>query len=162
MAVGRTPRWRHQMETFSALLAFCLGNSPVKPLSKQSWGWWFETPSCSLWRHCNSWSCELRSWIPMIDKRTGTENGVKWVLDFSQWLFASLMCCWLNYFTHICMKHKGYYCGHFWDGMHTKRIFWFLYAEYFETHLLRMGRVQISVWCFIYTTINTINFLLLS
>ena len=22
-------------------------------LSKQSWGWWFETPSCSLWRHCN-------------------------------------------------------------------------------------------------------------
>ena len=24
-----------------------------KPLCKQSWGWWFETPSCSLWRHCN-------------------------------------------------------------------------------------------------------------
>ena len=23
-----------------------------KRLSKQSWGWWFETPSCSLWRHC--------------------------------------------------------------------------------------------------------------
>ena len=22
-------------------------------LSKQSWGWWFETPSRSLWRHCN-------------------------------------------------------------------------------------------------------------
>ena len=62
---------RHQMETFSALLAICVGNSPVtcefsaqrpvmrsfnvffdlrlnKWLSKQSWGWWFETPSCSL------------------------------------------------------------------------------------------------------------------
>ena len=29
---------------------------PNKVLSKQSWGWWFETPSCSLWRdwrHCN-------------------------------------------------------------------------------------------------------------
>ena len=60
--------WRHQMETFSALLALCAGNSPVngefpaqrpvarsfdvffdlrpnKRLSKQSWGWWFETPS---------------------------------------------------------------------------------------------------------------------
>ena len=24
-----------------------------KPLSKQSWGWWFEMPSRSLWRHCN-------------------------------------------------------------------------------------------------------------
>ena len=68
--------WRHQMETFSALLAICAGNSPVpgefpaqrpvtrsfhvffdlhlnKPLSKQSWGWWFETISRPLWRHCN-------------------------------------------------------------------------------------------------------------
>ena len=60
------------METFSALLAICAGNSPVptqrpvtrsfddffdlrlkKRLSKQSWGWWFETQSLPLWRHCN-------------------------------------------------------------------------------------------------------------
>ena len=26
---------------------------PNKQLSKQPWGWWFETPSCSLWRRCN-------------------------------------------------------------------------------------------------------------
>ena len=68
--------WRHQMETFSALLAFCAGISLVtgefpsqrpvtrsfdvffdlclnKQLSKQSWGWWVETPSCSLWCHCD-------------------------------------------------------------------------------------------------------------
>ena len=68
--------WRHQIETFSALLAICAGNSPVpgefptqrpvtrsfdvyfdlrpnKRLSKQPWGWWFETLSCSLWRHRN-------------------------------------------------------------------------------------------------------------
>ena len=30
-----------------------------KRLSKQSWGWWFETPSCPLWRHCNVW-CIMR------------------------------------------------------------------------------------------------------
>ena len=24
-----------------------------KRLRKQSWGWWFETSSCSVWRHCN-------------------------------------------------------------------------------------------------------------
>ena len=64
------------METFSALLAICMGNSPVtgefpaqrpvtrsfdaffdlclnKRLSKQSWGWRVETPSRSLWRHRN-------------------------------------------------------------------------------------------------------------
>ena len=61
-------RWCHQMETFSALLAICAGNSqkPVtrsfdvffdrrlnNRLSKQSWGWWFETLSRPLWRHCN-------------------------------------------------------------------------------------------------------------
>ena len=68
--------WRHQMETFSALVALCAGNSPVtgefpsqravtrsfdvffdlrlnKRLSKQSWGWWFETPSRPLWRRFN-------------------------------------------------------------------------------------------------------------
>ena len=62
------------METFSALLAICAGNSPVpgefpaqrpvtygfhmffdlclnKPLSKQSWGWWFETLSPPLWHY---------------------------------------------------------------------------------------------------------------
>ena len=77
--------WRHQMETFSALLAFCAGNSLVpgefpaqrpatrsfdvffdlrlnKRLRKQSWGWWFETLSCPLWRHCNAmW--KRKNWI---------------------------------------------------------------------------------------------------
>ena len=28
----------------------------IKRLSKQTWGWWFETPSWPFWRHCNaSW-----------------------------------------------------------------------------------------------------------
>ena len=64
------------MEIFSALLALYMGISrvtgefplqrPVTPSfdvffdlclnkrrSKQSWSWWFETPSCSLLHHCN-------------------------------------------------------------------------------------------------------------
>ena len=41
------------METFSALLAICPGNSPVKRLSKHWWGWWIETPFRPFWRHCN-------------------------------------------------------------------------------------------------------------
>ena len=64
------------METVSALLAICAGNSPIpgkfptqrpatwsfhvffdlrlnKRLSKQWWGWWFETLSRPLWRHRN-------------------------------------------------------------------------------------------------------------
>ena len=27
-----------------------------KRLNKQSWGWWIETPSRPLWRHCNDWT----------------------------------------------------------------------------------------------------------
>ena len=80
--------WFHQMETFSALLAFYVGNSPVtgtkandmelscffnprlnKWLSKQSWGCWFQMPSGSLWHHCNvNHSAEFMQgncWSPM-------------------------------------------------------------------------------------------------
>ena len=28
---------------------------PNEGLSKQLWGWWFETQSCPLWRHRNAW-----------------------------------------------------------------------------------------------------------
>ena len=38
-----------------------------KRLSKQSWGWWFETPSRSSWRHCNGHSSEIRRlWDPRM------------------------------------------------------------------------------------------------
>ena len=68
--------WRHQKEIFPVLLGLCVGISPItgefsaqrpvtrgfdvfldlllnKQLSKQSWGWWFETQSRSLWCHYN-------------------------------------------------------------------------------------------------------------
>ena len=77
--------WRHQMETFSALLAICAGNSPVpgefpaqrpvtrsfdvffdlrpnKRLSKQWRGWWFETQSRSLWRQRNGYKAHADEW----------------------------------------------------------------------------------------------------
>ena len=87
-----SPWWRHQMETFSALLAICAGNSSVpgefpaqrpvtrsfdvffdlrlnKWLSKQSRGWWSETLSRPLWRHRNGqcrrdigYCCEFKIW----------------------------------------------------------------------------------------------------
>ena len=38
-------------------LVFSLICAWIKSLGKQSWGWWFETPSRSLWRHCNDQAC---------------------------------------------------------------------------------------------------------
>ena len=37
-----------------------------KQLSKQPWGWWFETPSWSLWRQCNGFvvRCSGKLWFP--------------------------------------------------------------------------------------------------
>ena len=81
------PWWRHHMDTFAASLAIYAGNSPVtgefpaqrpvtrsfdvffdlrlnKWLSKQSWGWWFETPPHPLWRHCNVRMAKFQMAIP--------------------------------------------------------------------------------------------------
>ena len=90
---------RHQMETFSTSLAICVGNSPVtdefpsqrpvtrsfyvffdlrlnKRSSKQWWGWWIETLSRPLWRHCNgrAWLYSLTNnchWNTVVTGRTG-------------------------------------------------------------------------------------------
>ena len=82
--------WRHQMGTFSALLAFCAGNSPVtaelptqrpvtrsfdvffhmrlnRQLSKQWRRWWFDTPPRSLWRQCNKKNLALMYWITFAE-----------------------------------------------------------------------------------------------
>ena len=87
--------WCHQIETFSALLAICAGNSPVtgefpaqrpvtrsfnvffdlrlnKRLSKQWWGWRFETFDVTLMREADlehfylfTWNW-IESWIGYI------------------------------------------------------------------------------------------------
>ena len=90
------------METFSALLAICAGHSPVpgeipakrpvtqsfdvffdlrlnKRFSKQSWGWWFETLSRTLWRHrdgrCSRHACAITKQL---------ENTVLSLRDFAR------------------------------------------------------------------------------
>ena len=76
--------------SISALLALCAGNSPVtgefpskrpvtwsldvlfdlrlnKRLSRQSWVWWFDTPSCYLWRHSNvNSSFDVVTSLPLV------------------------------------------------------------------------------------------------
>ena len=103
---------------FSALLAICAGNSPVtcefraqrpvtrsfdvffdlrlnKRLSKQWWGWWFETPSHPLWSYCND-SDTHRS-----HKRGST------IIRFS--FFSNPVNCWHQ------MHHTNRYGNHEWS-----------------------------------------------
>ena len=94
------------METFSALLALCAANSPVsgefstegpvtrsfdvffdlclnKRLSKQSLGWWSETPSRLSWRHCNDWQNIIVIWAWMRLKLLATN---RWNALFFVWI----------------------------------------------------------------------------
>ena len=114
-AVTRSSRWRHQMETFSALLAICAGNSPVpgefptqrpvtrsfgvfldlrlnKRLRKQSWGWWLETLSRPLWRHCNAFG-------KISDTLAHGTLSISWSLHLGissalLYRYAFLVICW--------------------------------------------------------------------
>ena len=104
------------METFSALLAICAGNSPVpgefptqrpvrrsfdvyfdlrpnKRLSKQSWGWWFETPSCPLWHRRNVWLCKAE--VSFLDYL-----GISCPLLLNQWWQIPVM------HIHMCPRLK--------------------------------------------------------
>ena len=92
--------WRHQMETFSALLTICAGNSTVpgefptqrpvtrsfdvffdlrlnKRLSKQPWGWWFETLSRPLWRHRNEHLTLYNSWCTTVHELPSKESHIQ-------------------------------------------------------------------------------------
>ena len=116
--------WRHQMDTFSALLALCAGNSPVtgefptqtpvtrsfdvffdlrlnKQLSNQSWGWWFETLSCPLSRQYN-------------DKSATTIKHVQPVLSCPAvcWIFPMQLlkgCDWTMYDQWIVICFFGWW-----------------------------------------------------
>ena len=117
------------METFSALLAICAGNTPVpgefpaqrpvtrsfgvffdlrlkKRLSKQSWGWWSETLSCPLWRHCNG-ACyynnhaeTMASALNIVSEVGGSRLRCNSIANASYWIF-------LGYFrnTKKCMHN---------------------------------------------------------
>ena len=124
----------NQMETFSTYLAICAGNSPVnslhkgqgcralmlffdlrlnKRLSKQSWGWWFETPSRPLWRHNNT-----------IEYRSRNEISNVWN-TISSIVFMYYMC------------HHWYYCGlqvyilseQLWLRQHYQSSIWGMYVS---------------------------------
>ena len=94
-----TSWWRHPMESFPALLALCEGKPPGtggfpsqrpvtqnfdiffdlhlnKRLSKPSTRRWFETPSRSLWRHCNDFA-DMKFEQPLLHKNVTKISHIK-------------------------------------------------------------------------------------
>ena len=72
-----------------------------KRLSKLSWGWWFDTLSCSLWHHCNA--CKFsaktgRKWHSFNNfweknRKIVTQRGVVDLGNHWWWHFVRL---WVN------------------------------------------------------------------
>ena len=62
-----------------------------KRLNKQWWGWWFETPSHPLWRHCNDlFALYLICWL--MKARSLLSHKGEWLGA----LMFSLICAWIN------------------------------------------------------------------
>ena len=126
--------WRHQMETFCALLAICAGNSPVpgefpaqrpvtrsfyvffdlrlnKRLGKQSWGWWFERVDQMNW-YFRSDSNSMRL---SFSSHSVCDGEIMTLLLL--WLTVTLL-LWLMTWQPCC--RKMYICGR--SGMTTNEF----------------------------------------
>ena len=127
------------MSTFTALLAIFAGNSPVpgeflaqrpvtrnfdvffdlrlnKPLSKQWWGWWFETLSRPFWRHCNEQQ-QHKSLMPLHSTTCHVifKERVLAITATSPYYFPIQMLCWSLLFSkqwyvilHVVSKLQEY------------------------------------------------------
>ena len=161
------PWWRHQMKTFSALLAIWAGNSPVtgefpaqrpltqsfgvffdlrlnKRLSKQSWGWLFEPLSRPLWRHCNvlviQSSCQTHLAISTVD-------GVVW-LDYnvSRWSYYD-NCRHLLQHSHS-RKYMYTYIIHLFRVHYTLSVLY--YAIVFADQNMRFIYIYVHIYSHMY------------
>ena len=151
--MGHRAWWRHQMEPFSALQAICAGNSPVtgefppqrpvtrtldvffdlrvnKRLSKQWWGWWFETPWGPLWRNCNDSGFQYRlivsvmTWKyasrikhrwPFSSGKTSVTGGslhIRPIMRRILWCFPWTR-CWTNSVIASYLTIMGHLCNEF-------------------------------------------------
>ena len=83
------PAQRPVTRSFDVFLHLCLNI----PLSKQSWGWWFETQSHPLWRYCNvlqkqqSFSQILKFQCQIT--RQMTTIGNEWQAILNGWIYIT-------------------------------------------------------------------------
>ena len=91
------PRWIPAQRPVTRSFDVFFDLRPNKRLSKQWWGWWFETPSCPLWRHCNvlinSWCNKCESMPRRLIRMLRAETTASSLNDI-------MVCHWL----WICLR----------------------------------------------------------
>ena len=78
---GEFPTKRPVTRSFDVFFDLCLN----KRLSKQSWGWWIETPSRPLWRHCNAFGVQ---WVNIVLEKKHWRSSYRrllHILECMQW-----------------------------------------------------------------------------
>ena len=112
--------------SISCVTGLCAGNSPVtgefpsqrpvtrnfdvffdlrlnKQLKKQSWGWWFEMPSHSLWHYCND------SWDTVASPRRGgclfPVDSLTCLPSFSPFSLSYAVSCFSWLWCHCCVSN---------------------------------------------------------
>ena len=78
-------------------LMFSLICTRINGWVKQWWGWWFETPSCPLWRHCNA----LQAYLFKSGNLSDTWHG--YYLDIVSIILNRSQCRPGNYLNFNCM-----------------------------------------------------------
>ena len=98
---GEFPTQRPVTRSFDVFFDLSLN----KRLSKQPWGWWFETPSWSLWRQCNGWqrstrfpqyenmSCVHDSWNPLDAIWTSSVRQCSYFAELQCYYLLSIWRC---------------------------------------------------------------------
>ena len=76
-----------------------------KRLSKQSWRWWFETPSRPLWHHRNGDDTSGKLFLVANDSYRKYDpicemNCIGWLLIFRYLLVALKRICWIKWNMH--------------------------------------------------------------
>ena len=92
--------WRHQMETFSALLAICAGNSPV-PVNSPHKGQWRRAVMFSL----------ICIWINVwVNNREAGDLRRYRAHYYVSVMFIALWCRWVSWVSIICQPGKSMSC----------------------------------------------------
>ena len=96
---GEFPTQRPVTRSFDVFFDLCQN----KQLSKQSWGWWFETPSWSLWRQCNEM-------IFYCNITINSKICFPTILTVILWSLPSFAHAWQHYCRVMCKLFLGSLC----------------------------------------------------
>ena len=110
------PRWISRTKASDAELWCSFDMRPNIRLSKHSWGWWFETPPQSLWRHRNEIHTKAmhdclfffaRVW-PMESLTKGQQCGKRLHVMKSSWKFKRSSLFLITYWWGVnCINNVG-------------------------------------------------------